>query len=108
MSEPTKTLADMVWEVPTEYRIMGMMCPLAFDASGFLLGELAEERPELVAHAAEFPQPLLLRALHSGGVIKAPMDALGGDGKDGATLFGVIANGNHVIESLPGELVHGF
>src|SRR5271157_2374325 len=73
-----------------------------------LIHEPAKERSELAAHPAEFRELLLFRALHSGGVIEAPMDALRGGGKDGATLLGVVADGNHVIEILPHELIHGF
>ena len=36
------------------------------------------------------------------------MEALCNGRKDGATLPGVVANGDDAIESLPGEVVHGF
>jgi hypothetical protein len=36
------------------------------------------------------------------------MDPLRGGGKDGAILLGVITDGNHIIETLTSELVHGF
>jgi hypothetical protein len=43
---------------PSARRWVGMLWTLTFNESGFLLGELAEERSELVAHPAEFGQPL--------------------------------------------------
>ena len=81
---------------------------LVFDESAFFLDELSQECSELVAHAAEFRPPFLFRARDGGRVCQAPMDALRVGRKDRAAFPGVVADGNHIIERLPRELVHGF
>ena len=60
----------------------------------------------MIANAPEFGHPLLFCALNGSRIFKAPVNALGGGGENRATLLGVVANGDDIIEMLPGEFLN--
>jgi len=72
-----------------------------------LIRKRSEILANLVPHAAENGNSLVFGTMHGGGVFKVVMDGDGLPGKDGAGLFGVVANGQNVIEMLPAELLDG-
>jgi hypothetical protein len=72
------------------------------------LDEALKVLAKLIANAPKSRQPILVGSLHSGGVIETPMDAQGVGGENGAALSGLVADGNHKVKRLPGELVHRF
>ena len=42
------------------------------------------------------------------GIREAHVHDLGVPGKDGTLLLGLVADGDHQVELLPGQIVHGF
>src|SRR5665647_1498582 len=67
--------------------------------------EFGEAVGDLVANPAELGEPVRLVAGGGSGIFKAPVNSAGPDRKDGATLFGVVAHGDHIVEGLAGEVI---
>jgi len=56
---------------------------------------------QFIPDAAEECQPFFFGAVQGGGVVEAMMQPLRRPKEHRATFFGVVADGNHVIELLP-------
>ena len=60
---------------------------------------------DLVANASEYGEPLLLGTLQSGGVFKVVVDGNRLAREDRAAFLCVVADGQDVVELLPGEFI---
>ena len=74
--------------------------------SGFDPG--ADARADVLAHAAECLEPLVLSSGDRGGIGEAPIQSRGGAGKERTTLVRVVAYGDHVDPLLAEERIKRF
>jgi hypothetical protein len=68
------------------------------DAFCLARGEISQILPDLVADTAKEREPFLLGTLQSRGIFKVVMDGDGLSVENRAALFGVVADGQDVIE----------
>src|SRR3954468_19994733 len=71
------------------------------------LEQEADARGQLGGGPLEGGQLLVVGARLAGRIRKAPVDQLGRPGELGAHLADPVAEADHVVETLAGELAHG-
>src|SRR5450759_3903903 len=70
-----------------------------------LFNEFGEALGDLVANPAEFGEAVRLVAGGGSGVFQAPVNPAGLGREHGATLWGVVADGDHIVEGLAGKVI---